>query len=33
MREKLDVWLPDRATALRFGRRLVQLEVVEYPRR
>jgi 3D (Asp-Asp-Asp) domain-containing protein len=33
MRQKLDVWLPDRATALRFGRRLVQLEVVEYPRR
>lgn len=33
MREKVDVWLPDRATALRFGRRLVQLEVVAYPRR
>ncbi len=33
MREKVDVWLPDRATALRFGRRLVRLEVVEYPRR
>ncbi|MFN3179860.1 MAG: 3D domain-containing protein [Thermus sp.] len=33
MREKVDVWLPDRATALRFGRRVVSLEVVEYPRR
>lgn len=33
MREKVDVWLPDRATALRFGRRLVELEVVEYPKR
>jgi len=33
MREKVDVWLPDRATALRFGRRLLQVEVVEYPRR
>lgn len=33
MREKVDVWLPDRATALRFGRRLVQLEVVASPRR
>ncbi|WP_448568603.1 3D domain-containing protein [Thermus sp.] len=33
MREKVDVWLPDRSTALRFGRRLVELEVVEYPRR
>ncbi|WP_018110832.1 3D domain-containing protein [Thermus igniterrae] len=33
MREKVDVWLPDRATALRFGRRMVQLEVVAYPRR
>ncbi|GAB5603122.1 3D domain-containing protein [Thermus sp. FJN-A] len=33
MREKVDVWLPDRATALRFGRRLLALEVVEYPRR
>ena len=32
-REKVDVWLPDRSTALRFGRRLVELEVVEYPRR
>ncbi|WP_018460856.1 3D domain-containing protein [Thermus oshimai] len=31
MREKVDVWLPDRATALRFGRRLVHLEVVAYP--
>ncbi|GLV49220.1 hypothetical protein TJA_23220 [Thermus sp. LT1-2-5] len=33
MREKVDVWLPDRATAVRFGRRLVELVVVEYPRR
>lgn len=33
MREKVDIWLPDRATALRFGRRYVELEVVEYPRR
>jgi len=31
-RRKVDVWLPDRATALRFGRRKVQLEVVAYPR-
>ncbi|WP_198665512.1 3D domain-containing protein [Thermus sediminis] len=32
-RQRVDVWLPDRATALRFGLRLVELEVVEYPRR
>ncbi|GAA6756902.1 3D domain-containing protein [Thermus thalpophilus] len=32
MREKVDVWLPDRATAVRFGRRWVELVVVEYPR-
>ncbi|KGQ23049.1 3D domain-containing protein [Thermus filiformis] len=32
MREKLDVWLPDRALALQFGRRLLEVEVVSYPR-
>ncbi len=32
-RQRVDVWLPDRATALRFGRRYVELEVLEYPRR
>ena len=30
-RKKVDIWFPDRATALRFGRRKVQLEVVAYP--
>ncbi|GGN06726.1 hypothetical protein GCM10007092_22010 [Thermus composti] len=29
--KKLDVWLPDRALALKFGRRILQLEVVAYP--
>ncbi|MCS7219546.1 MAG: 3D domain-containing protein [Thermus sp.] len=33
MRQKVDVWLPDRATALRFGLRWVELEVVAYPKR
>ncbi|TBH17560.1 hypothetical protein ETP66_08850 [Thermus thermamylovorans] len=32
-RNRVDVWMPDRATALRFGRRLVELEVVELPQR
>ncbi|MGQ9510649.1 MAG: 3D domain-containing protein [Thermaceae bacterium] len=31
-RQKLDVWLPDRALALQFGRRLLEVEVVAYPR-
>ncbi len=32
MRKKLDVWLPDRALALQFGWRLLEVEVVAYPR-
>lgn len=32
MREKLDIWLPDRALALQFGRRLLEVEVLSYPR-
>lgn len=32
-RNRVDVWMPDRATALRFGRRIVELEILELPRR
>ncbi len=31
-RNRVDVWLPDRALALKFGRRYVELEVVELPK-
>lgn len=32
IRNRVDIWLPDQATALRFGRRFVALEVVGPPR-